>query len=420
MRIAYFDCCSGASGDMWVGALLDAGLDLLALQEVIAALQLDGVGVRSERVLRAGVAGTRFVVEMYGAPAERAHGERAAQGAAKGPKLRPMPKGPVLPTASGHAHAHRRLSDLLEIVRRARLPAEVERRSAAVFAAIAEVEAKAHDMSVEDVHFHEVGAEDTIVDVVAACMGMHLLGVERVYASAVETGSGVVRAAHGILPVPAPATMALLRGVPLRQQGLQGERTTPTGAALLREYVAEFEPRLCWVPRQSGYGAGTKDDPSMPNLLRVTLGEQDARGAHGMVEEISCNLDTATGEQLGRLLEEALERGALDAFVQPILMKKGRPGHLFTALVEPGEADALAAWLLEDSGSLGVRRRRTERTALERWQERRSTPLGEALFKCVRLPSGAVQARIEDDELKRLCRERGLSSAAALRRILGS
>ncbi len=415
MRIGYLDCCSGVSGDMWVGALLDAGLPLADLREVVASLQLPGVTVRSERVLRASIGGTRFVVELHGREPGRSLEDPAP--ANKGLVLRPATPAPLSPAAAAHAHGHRGLADIEAIVRRARLPHEVERKCLDVFSRIAEVEAKAHMTTVEQVHFHEVGAEDTIVDVVCAVAGTSMLGIERLYSSAVAVGSGTVRAAHGMLPVPAPATLDLLMGVPVRHGGLAGERTTPTGAALLRALVLEFEPRLSWIPQQAGYGAGTRDDATVPNLLRLTVGEDRSPGSEREVEELACQLDTATGEQIGWLLDEAMRLGALDAFAAPVQMKKGRPGVLFTLISSLADAERLSAWMLEESGTLGVRRLRVTRSLVERWQEQRQTTLGNVAFKCARLPSGAVVARPEDDELRRLCREHGITRAEALRKL---
>jgi uncharacterized protein (TIGR00299 family) protein len=412
MRIGYLDCFSGVSGDMWVGALLDAGLPLPDLAAAVAALELPGLTVRSERVLRAGLAGTRFVVEVDG----REPGRALADEADSPQRLRPLAASP-LRKATAVAHVHRRLDDVLAIVQRARLPAAVADQCRRVFLAIAEVEARAHATTPAQVHFHEVGAEDTIVDIVCACLGTHLLGLERLYASAVAVGSGTVRSAHGVLPVPAPATLELLAGMPVRQGGLVGERTTPTGAALLKVLVHEFEPRLLWVPGRAGYGAGTRDDAALPNLLRLTVGDLRAPGSATQLVELQCHLDTATGEQLGFVVDEALARGATDAFVTPVQMKKGRPGWLLTVLADDARADALATFLLEESSTLGVRRHAVDRAVLERWSESRATPLGAVQFKCARLPSGAVVARPEDDELRRLCAQHALPRGEVLRRL---
>ena len=412
MRVAVFDAWSGVAGDMWVGALLDAGLPLAPLAAAVRSLHLPGVAVRAERVLRAGLRGTHFVVEVGGAPAEGSFQPLA-------PIAHP---GAAVAVGSGHPHPphppHRRLADIEAIVRRAELPAAGVADCLAVYRAIAEVEAEAHGVAVDAVHFHEVGAEDTIVDVVCACLGTHMLGVERVHANGIAVGSGTVRAAHGLLPVPAPATLALLRGIPVRTGGPAGERTTPTGAALLRTLVHAFDESVTLVADRIGYGAGTRDDAELPNLLRVTIGDPRAANSPTELVELQCHLDTASGEALGWLLDELLQRGAVDAFASPVTMKKGRPGVLLTALCDDARARPLCDLLLEESSSLGVRQHRVMRTALQRWQETRATPLGDVVFKVARLPSGIVVARPEDDELRRLCAMRGLGRAAVLRTLL--
>ncbi|MBK8101441.1 MAG: nickel pincer cofactor biosynthesis protein LarC [Planctomycetes bacterium] len=416
MRIGYLDLVSGVSGDMWVGALLDLGVPLPPLVDAVASLRLPGVGIRSERVLRQGLAGTRFVVEKDGREPGRALDE--AVPAAGGFAAAPAPA--RLLAGGGHAHGPQRgLREIEAILVHAVLPEAVKASCRQVFAKIAAVEAKAHASTPEQVHFHEVGAEDTIVDVVCACLGTHLLGLERLYASAVTVGTGTVRAAHGRLPVPAPATFELLVGVPVRQGGLRGERTTPTGAALLRTLVHEFDPEFVWVPERCGYGAGTRDEPEIPNLLRLAIGEQRLAGAATTVVELQCQVDTATGEALGWLLETLRQRGALDAFATPIQMKKSRPGVLLTVLADPVSAAALTTLLLEEATSLGVRSQRVQRAVLERWQETRTTVLGPVVFKVARLPSGTVVARPEDDEITRLCAAMGLGRGEVRRRLLG-
>jgi pyridinium-3,5-bisthiocarboxylic acid mononucleotide nickel chelatase len=411
MRIAILDAWSGVAGDMWVGALLDAGVPLPPLQAAVASLALPGVTIDSAKVLRASLAGTHFRVEVGGVPAEGgAVGFAPMAGSAPHPLVQ-------LPSVAGHAH--RGLREIEAIVGRAELPAAVRAQCLAVYRAIGECEAAAHGCSIDEVHFHEVGAEDTIVDVVCACLGTHLLGVERIYCNGIAVGSGTVRAAHGILPVPAPATAALLRGIPVRAGGLKGERTTPTGAALLRTLVHEFDAVVDYTAESIGYGAGTRDDADVPNLLRLTVGT--ARDATSPTEliELQCQLDTATGEQIGWLLDELLQRGAVDAFATAVQMKKGRPGFLITVLADAVRAAALTDLLLEESSSLGVRRQRVQRSVLERWQETRDSSLGAVLWKVARLPSGAIAARPEDDEVRRLCREHGLGRAEVLRRLLG-
>lgn len=384
MRIAFLDCVAGVAGDMWVAALLDAGLDLVALQSLVGSLGIPGVEVGVERVRRAGLAATRFKVA------------NASQ---------------VVP---------RHLPEIRGLVARAAVPEPVRGRALAVFDALAAVEAEAHGIPVDQVHFHELGAVDTVVDVLCACLGVELLGIERIHASAVEVGSGVVQCEHGLLPVPAPGTLGNLLGVPITRSR-RGECTTPTGAALLRVLCHGFEPPASpFVPERIGHGAGARDTPGAPNVLRVTIGRADPlRGAVGSLLEIACNVDTASGELLAWLIDGALSRGAVDAWAVPATMKKGRPAHVLSALVPEPERDAVIAFLLEESTSLGVRINRVGREVLERWEETVATTLGPVRQKCVRLPSGAVVRRPEDDELRRLAAATGLSRRELLARLAG-
>lgn len=405
MRIAILDAWSGVAGDMWVGAMLDAGAPMEPMVDAVRSLELPGVSIRCEPVMRASLRGAHFCVDVAGTSAGQADAA------------------PIKPHAHGQlskhgSHVHRRLSDIECIVGKAELPDNVRQQCVEVYRSIAQVEAAAHGTTIEHVHFHEVGAEDTIVDVVCACLATNLLGIERLYANGIAVGSGTVRSAHGILPVPAPATAALLRGIPHKSGGLEGERTTPTGAALLKVLAAGFDQSVAMVTDAIGYGAGTRDDAEVPNLLRVTVGEATVASAETELWEVQCQLDTATGEQVGWLLDALLQHGAVDAFATPVTMKKGRPGLLVTVLCDQARHAAISELLLEESSSLGLRQHRVHRRVLERWQEQRQTDFGVVLFKVARLPSGQVVARPEDDELKRLSAEHSLGRRELLRRLL--
>ena len=382
VKIALFDCPAGVAGDMWVGACVDAGVEVEVLRSAVASLEL-GAELRIARVLRAGLAGTQVHV--------------------------------VPPRDDQEA---RGLSAVLDILARADVPPAVSARAGSVFESLADVESRAHGIAREAVHFHELGAVDTIVDVLCACLSMHELGVERSHASVIEVGNGVVRCAHGLLPVPAPGTAGLLHG--FRQcRRLPGERTTPTGAALLREFVA-LEPLFAsFRSVTSGYGAGARDDVGVPNLLRITVAESDETEApaEGDLAELACNLDTADGEALAWLVEGALERGALDAWVAPVTMKKGRPGHVLHVLASGARRPVLENFLLEESTTLGVRRTPVARTVLERWNETVDGPFGPVQHKCARLPSGRVVKRPEDQELRRVAAETGLPRRTIVERL---
>ena len=385
MALAFLDCFSGVAGDMWVGALLDLGLPLADLEIPVRSLELDGVTLHAEPVKRGSLAGVHFQV-------------RGADGSS----------------------THRHLDDILAILERGDLPDPVRRKAIEVFRVLGAAEARVHDVPIESVHFHEVGAADTIVDVVCAVLGCHLLGIETVYSSAVVTGRWTVCCDHGEMPVPAPGALGNLLGIPLRSGGPEGECVTPTGAALLKVLVDEFEPDLDWVPEATGYGAGTRDDPSHPNLLRITTGRRrtDAqrRPATRMLE-VSCNLDTATGEDLAFLIDGAMQRGAVDAFATPIQMKKGRPGYKFTGLVDDAHRATVVDFLLEESTSLGVRVARVDRTVLERWEETIETEFGPVRFKVARYPSGSLLRRPEESEVLRLVAECGLTRREVVARL---
>jgi uncharacterized protein (TIGR00299 family) protein len=379
-RLAILDAQSGLAGDMWVGACLDAGAPLERLAAAIAPGRL-GCRLTAERVRRAGLVGTKFTVVVDEDRKER----------------------------------ERRLPDVLAVLQRLDLPAPVRARAASVFARLAEAEAAAHGIAPDAVHFHEVGAVDAIVDIACGCLAIHELDIAEVYCPSVEAGRGRVRCVHGVLPVPAPATSRLLRGFRQRRTR-DGEHTTPTGAALLAEFVDPRRSLPEFISEVDGYGAGTREVPDLPNLLRLTLARAAAAPA-AEVAEISCNLDTADGECLAALLDGCLSRGALDAYVVPLTMKKGRPGFLLCALTSRALESTIARYLLEESSSLGVRVAYHSRYCNERWQEQRDTSLGVVRFKCAKLPSGTLVARPEDDEVVRLVREFGLPRHEVLSRL---
>ena len=383
MTIAWLDCFSGVAGDMWVGALLDAGLPLADLEGPVASLGLDGVSLHAERVKRGSLAGIHFRVDVAAAPTK-----------------------------------HRHLNEILEILARADLPEPARQRAIDVFHVLGEVESQVHQIPVERVHFHEVGAEDTIVDIVCAVLGCHLLGVDEVFSSAVVTGRGTVRCDHGEMPVPAPGAMGNLLGIPLRSGGPVGECVPPTGAALLKVLVQDFEPAISWVPEVCGYGAGARDDPEHPNLLRITLGQRTGSRPTADLWEVSTNLDTTTGEALAYLIDRTLQSGAVDAFTTPIQMKKGRPGYLFTALVDDAHRERVLSFLLEESTTLGVRMVPVQRRVLERWEEVLETELGPVRFKSARLPSGEILRRPEEDEIRRLTEAKSMTRREVIARLL--
>lgn len=349
--LAYFDCVSGVSGDMILGALVDAGLDLDRLRHELDALAVQGYALRSERVQRAGIAATRVHVDL----------EDTEQ-------------------------PPRRLSDVLTIIDGSPLPEQDRARGAAVFRSLAEAEAGVHGTSLEEVHFHEVGAVDAIVDVMGAIAGLRLLGVAACYASALPAGSGWARSLHGAIPVPAPATLALLAraGAPLREDaGERGELVTPTGAALLTT-LAHFE-RPAQRLRRVGYGAGGRDPAERPNVLRLWLGEGEERPERRLLQ-METNIDDMPAEYFGYVQERLFAAGALDVWFSAIQMKKNRPATLLSLLCPPEAEQNLVTILLRETSTLGLRCWEVRRHEAEREIQRFVSSLGEAAVKVKRLP----------------------------------
>ncbi len=403
-KTIYFDCFSGISGDMALGALLDAGLPLEALRAELDKLDLPGWSIAAERGMRGYLSGTRALVNA-----------------------------PEQPT-------HRHLADVRAIIERSALAREVRERSLRVFTLLAEAEGRVHGMSADEVHFHEVGALDAIVDIVGVVAGLALLGAERVYASPLPLGGGWVRAAHGMLPVPAPATLNLLAaaGAPVVPDDTPAELVTPTGAALLAA-LAVFERPAMRLERV-GYGLGKRDLPR-PNALRVWLGTGeggsrpgDGQGRHGHAHGqpmqhgqdgaqaapvlLETNIDDQPAEQLAYVAGLLLEQGALDVWQTPIQMKKGRAATLLAALVPPELEDAAVELLLRETTTLGVRRRPAERHICERAFETVETPLGAVAVKRKYWRGRDLGAAPEFEDCARLARQHALPLREVYRLVL--
>lgn len=367
---AWFHCFSGISGDMALGSLLDAGADLDEVLGLLRRLKVMGWSIEPEPVLRAGLAATQAGVRIHDDQVHRTFGAIEAM-----------------------------LAD-------ADLPPRVHDRSLAAFLGLAEVEGTLHRRPAAQVHFHEVGSLDAIVDVVGSCAALEVLGIDDVRASAVATGTGMVRAAHGLLPNPAPATVALLAraGAPTQGRNTTVELTTPTGAALLAALVppGSFGPLPALVPTAVGYGAGSRQIDGMPNVTQVVVGiaEEDRPVVEGQpLAVVEANVDDATGEALGHTLSALLEAGAVDAWIVPVAMKKGRPGHVVSALCDQALAAQVAAVLATETGSLGVRATRVDRLAAERHHEQ-----VEVGGQPVRVKVSPGRAKAEFDDAARAAR----------------
>lgn len=373
MRVAYFDCFSGAAGDMIVGALLDAGADFAALRSQLSRLPVSGYELTAERVKKQGLAATKFDVKI----------------------------------ADG-SHPHRHLKDIVKIIESADLSDRVREQSLRIFHRLAEAEAAVHGCAIEKVHFHEVGAVDAIVDIVGACVCFDLLGIDRVISSPVATGNGTVICEHGELPVPAPATAHLLRGVPVAPCEEMGELLTPTGAAILTTLADSFGAVPAMRIEQIGVGAGTRDGARRPNVVRALIGESGAPAERDEIVLLETNLDDATGETIGHTLDRLFAGGALDAYCVPIQMKKGRPGVILTVLAAPADADRLEAMIFEETGTFGVRRRPAARATLSRTHETVDTQYGAIRVKVGARAGRHVIASPEFEDCRRAATDHGV------------
>ncbi|HTE84458.1 MAG TPA: nickel pincer cofactor biosynthesis protein LarC [Dehalococcoidia bacterium] len=383
-RLAYFDCFSGASGDMILGALVDVGLSVDALREELGLLRLDGYALRSERVLRAGLAATRVHVDVE----------------------------------SGD-QPQRRLTDILQIIEGSALPAADCGRGVDVFRRLAQAEAAVHGTSIEEVHFHEVGAVDAIVDIMGAVVGLRLLGIDACYASALPAGSGSARSAHGVIPVPGPATLALLAsaGAPIREDaGEHGELVTPTGAAILTA-LARFERPAMRLER-AGYGAGGRDPEGVPNVLRLWLGTGEDTPGRRLLQ-VETNIDDMPAEQFGYVQERLFACGALDVWFSPVQMKKNRPATVISLLCSPGAEAEVVEVLLRETTTLGLRIWEVRRHEAERESLTFASSLGEAAVKIKRLPGSAPRIAPEYDSCREIALRTGLPLAEVYR-IIGS
>jgi pyridinium-3,5-bisthiocarboxylic acid mononucleotide nickel chelatase len=355
---AYFDCFAGAAGDMIVGALLDAGADFDQLQAQLMGLGVHGMELRREKVNRGGICGTKFHVDLHEHAHNHEHGDEHS-----------------------HEHPHRNLADILGILDAAKLPPRTSQRARAVFDRLAQAEAKVHNVPVEQVHFHEVGAADSIADIVGACIALELLGVDEIVCSPIPLGSGTITCDHGILPVPPPATAELLIGAPTVPGLMEGELTTPTAAALLTALSASYGSIPPMQVQRVGYGAGTRTGGKVPNLLRVFVGQRDADESADTVVELSANIDDCSGEVLGATIEKLLLAGCVDAWASPITMKKSRPAWMLSALCYEADVQAAEDLLFSETTTFGIRQRVCRRSKLVRRFEIVETPYGPIRMK---------------------------------------
>lgn len=387
MKTLYIDCGMGAAGDMLTAALLELLPEPKAFIERMNRLGIPGVIVSAEKSVKCGITGTHFTVNVHGTEEnEEMH---------------------------GHHHHHGSMDDIRRIVGKLTIPAMVKLDILAVYKEIAEAESHVHGVPVSQIHFHEVGTMDAIADITAVCLLMHELDPDRVIASPVHVGSGSVRCAHGILPVPAPATAQILREIPIYGGSIRGELCTPTGAALLKHFASEFGDMPAMKVRSIGYGMGKKDF-ERANCVRVLLGE--TADQTDCVLELRCNVDDMTGEAIGFALEQFMECGALDAFTTPIGMKKSRPGTLITLLCREADREKFVRLIFQHTTTLGIREQRCDRHTLTRRIETVDTPLGPVRRK-ISGGWGVRRCKYEYADLSEIAKQQGLSLAEVIRRL---
>jgi uncharacterized protein (TIGR00299 family) protein len=380
----YLDCFSGASGDMILGALLDLGLPLDALKGALGSLAVDYAGVAADRVSRAGVSATKFRLVENPAPAEAAP-----------------------------AHNHYHLKGIVNRIRKSALKPESQERAVHLFERLAEAESAIHDTPIEKVHLHEVGALDSIIDIVGAVYGFDWFGIDDIVSSPLNVGGGTVHCAHGEFPVPAPATARLLAGVPVYGKGTS-EMVTPTGALLVTGYARSFGPLPAMSIAGIGYGAGDRDPKGTPNVLRILRGDRAPGDTNGdqRVVKIECEIDDMNPQLFGPLMDALLAAGALDVFYTPVQMKKSRPGTLITIVAPTDRRPALTDLLFKESTTIGVRYEEMSRTCLDRAVETVTTPYGDVRFKIARRDGRELNASPEFDDCVRLAAEHGVSIKA--------
>ncbi len=403
MKTLYLDLFSGISGDMFIGALLDVGVAVDQLEAGLARLHLDGYHLHVSRQRKSSIEGVKFDVHLEDDHHHHEHEHGHSH---------------LHPHSHSHSHSHseeRTYAEIKQLIAASDLSVWVKEKASAVFHRLAVAEGKIHGLPTAQVHFHEVGAVDSIVDIVGGCIALELLGKPRVLASPVVEGSGWVDCAHGRFPIPAPATLEILgaRGVPLSQCSEPNELVTPTGAALVAELVESFGPMQELVAEKIGFGLGTRENKTRVNVLRAILGQAPQAGAvhdweTDRIAVLETNLDDINAEILGHFVEQALAAGALDVFHTPIQMKKNRPGVLLTILCAEADADRFTELLLRETTAFGVRRHITERRKLAREFTTVKTQFGEVTVKLGRLDGRLLQAAPEYDSCKKLASEAGV------------
>jgi len=373
MKVLYFDCFAGISGDMIIGALLDAGLDFDFLNNELGKLKLNGYELTADKVLKNSISGTKFNVKV-----------------------------------SEKEHHHRNLQDISSIIKNSGLDEDIKKHCADIFGSVAEAEARMHGTKIDKVHFHEVGAVDSIIDIAGSVIGLKALGVDRIYASEVHIGRGFTGSMHGTIPVPAPATVELLKGIPVYSRGIPFELTTPTGAAVIRHFCKNFGPVPDINIFSTGYGAGSRD-LEIPNLLRVIIGEAtgDNTGFDSAVM-IETGIDDMNPEYYEYIFEKLFSSGALDVFLVPVIMKKSRPGIILNVLTTEEKLSIVSEIIFSETTTSGLRINRVQRNKLFREQKKVSTDYGDILVKVNRTAEKTITVSPEYEDCKKAAKNKNV------------
>ena len=426
-KVLYFDCFSGASGDMILGALIDAGLPIDELRAALGSLALEDVCLEANPTQRSGIGATSFSVtdssgsHTHTAAHSHSHTENVDDHRHSTDHTHSTDHGHAHDSEHGHDHdadghhhhhdhAHRSLSEICAMVDQSALSEASKERSKHLFRRLAEVEAGIHQVPVEEVHLHEVGAVDSMIDIAGCVFGLEWFGADQIIVSPMNVGSGTVKCEHGVMPVPAPATARLIEGAPVYSKGPAVELLTPTGALVLTEYADSYGSMPAMRVYQSGYGAGDRDFPDHPNLLRVLVGEAEVSSQLQRVVVLECEIDDMNPQIFGVLMDRLYAAGALDVFYAPVQMKKNRPGTLVTVVGLPEHRQTLSGIVFQETTTIGVRFREMDRERLDREQIDVETPLGSVRFKVARRAGeqAVLNAAPEFEDCARLAEEHGL------------
>ncbi|MGK0465565.1 nickel pincer cofactor biosynthesis protein LarC [Clostridium sp.] len=409
MKILYYDCFSGISGDMNLGALIDLGIEEKYLIEELKKLSLNGYEIKVSRGIRKGIEGTKVNVVLQEHTHTHNHAEN--EGVHSHEHM-----------SKDHSHhEHRNLKDIKKIIEDSKLSLEIKELSVKMFMKVAQAEAKVHGKPLYEVHFHEVGAVDSIVDIVGAAICISHLNVDKIMCSSIELGGGFVKCEHGIIPVPAPATVEILKGIPVKLGAVPFETTTPTGAAILAACVNEFKDNNNFIVNKIGYGVGNRDT-EIPNVLRVMLVEENNLSNTNMVnsekeEIIECNIDDMNPELYEYIIDKLFTKGALDVYLTPIIMKKGRPSVKISVLCSSDKSEIMKELLFRETTTFGVRNFKVDKTMLQRKFTKVNTSYGEVTVKEAYYKGEKIKSKLEYEECKKIAGNTGISAREVYERL---